>query len=556
MRLGGPHLNNTTSTSSKRKGPRANRKGSIQRERKRRNGGLVAPMMLLLTTAAVAAAQAPAESAPAKAAKQQAKAAQKQAKKAKQSTTAGKRRAAPAHSRPEAAASGTRDNAELERLDMLALEATAKAVKAGRAMTADNPRRPLSDESDVDAPLGQVWFVKDGMPPYAEVAEQLRMLRSRNRPGSKASAEAKMARGLKKARQAADAAGVMGGAPTKSAGWRHLVKDGEASAEWRARLERGENPPVPFRTGGLRGANGAFSLSAVREALLRAHQTRPSESAASAQADEASGEVSVPRVRVSAKDYVEALRPPGEEGAPLPSFLASLAEGALDEGEDFWRCVAHEAGVSQTSMSVKVLVEEAKRRAHFHGLPGGRKKSDAVWLFELCVHADRRVDAIRALAWLGAPHRDRARSFKTALLKGSNHLDGIEMSEDHSEWMDAMTDAPVVDGEWKDRLDMAFTRLHPPAHKPPVTEAGKPDYHPWLGHVGTVTFGELAAGAGHFAAHFNAAGAECAYVVEPRPEVLERATANAGGTPQAFDSVMSVDPVDLPWTHILVGGAE
>jgi hypothetical protein len=499
--------------------------------------------MLLLTTAALAAAQTAAESAPAKRAQ---KAAKQQTKRAKQSATAGTQSAAP----------GMEADAELERLDMLALEATARAVKAGRAMTADNPRRPLSDESDADAPLGQVWFVKDGMPPYAEVAEQLRMLRSRNRPGSKASAEAKMARGLKKARQAADAAGVMGGAPAKSAGWRHLVQDGEASAEWRARLERGDNPPAPFRTGGLRGANGAFSLSAVREALLRAHQTRPSESTASAQADEASGEVSVPRVRVSAEDYVEALRPPGEEGAPLPNFLASLAEGALDEGEDFWRCVAHEAGVSQTSMSVKVLVEEAKQRAHFHGLPGGREKSDAVWLFELCVHADRRADAIRALAWLGAPHRDRARSFKTALLKGSNHLDGIEMAEDHSEWMDTMTDAPVADGEWKDKLDKAFTRLHPPAHKPPVTEAGKPDYHPWLGHVGMVTFGELAAGAGHFAAHFNAAGAECAYVVEPRPEVLERATANAGGTPQAFGSVMSVDPVDLPWTHILVGGAE
>ena len=38
----------------------------------------------------------------------------------------------------------------------------------------------------------------------------------------------------------------------------------------------------------------------------------------------------------SVQEWVEALRPPGQEMAVRPQFLDRLANGDLDEGESFW----------------------------------------------------------------------------------------------------------------------------------------------------------------------------------------------------------------------------
>jgi hypothetical protein len=304
------------------------------------------------------------------------------------------------------------------------------------------------------------------------------------------------------------------------------------------------------------GKREDFSLSAVREALLLAQGTPVPPLTAPQHAVETTGEVFLPRVRVAAGAYVEALRPPGAEGEALPEFLSNLADGALDQGEDFWRCVASSSVDEQSSNTVAVLVAEAKQRASFKPLRDGRPKTDAIWLFELCKVPERRADAIAAMAWLGSSARRTEANLTKALLKSQEHLREVQLVADHAEWMDGAEGPVPLEAGAAEQLEKAFSRLSPPAHVPPVTEAGPPDPHPWLGYLDEVSFGELAAGAGHFAAHFVAAGAKCSYVMEPRPEVQKRAVLNAGGAVEALDSVMAMDPVDLPWTHMLVGGAE
>ena len=103
----------------------------------------------------------------------------------------------------------------------------------------------------------------------------------------------------------------------------------------------------------------------------------------------------------------------------------------------------------------------------------------------------------------------------------------------------------------------ASAHVHPRVFVPPTTPKRQAQRHPWHGEVGEITFGELAAGVGVFAAAFVSAGARCAYVVEPNDEKRQRAIANAGGDGvQGFRSVFDVDPADLPWTHVLVAGPE
>lgn len=443
-----------------------------------------------------------------------------------------------------------------EALDQLAIRAAAAEAKLGAVRSGANPLRPGLTEGEDLGQLGSFWFAQEGRPPHAEVKKQLQLLRARNRPGNAKTARAKMDRGLVRARREAAKLAKNSTTRAPSGAWRHLVGDGEGSAAWRHRLRLGERPPPPFGTHGSVGEREDFSLSAVREALLQAQKTPVPPLTAPQRTVETTGGVSLPRVRVAAESYVEALRPPGAEGEALPEFLCRLADGALDQGEDFWRCVASSSVDEQSSNTVAVLVAEAKQRASFKPLRNGRHKTDAIWLFELCNVPERRADAIAAMAWLGSSARRTEANLTSALLQSQKHLHAVQLVADHAEWMDGAEGPAPLEAGKAEQLEKAFSTLSPPAHVPPVTEAGPPDPHPWLGYLDEVSFGELAAGAGHFAAHFVAAGAKCAYVMEPRREVQRRAVLNAGGAAKALDSVMAMDPVDLPWTHMLVGGAE
>jgi hypothetical protein len=207
---------------------------------------------------------------------------------------------------------------------------------------------------------------------------------------------------------------------------------------------------------------------------------------------------------------------------------------------------------------VVAITRRAQEAALFRPLPMGRCKGVGIHLFEACSVPEWRPMAIQAMAWAGTDAVDSADILTSALVDCGAHLQGAELRTDHTQWLEGAGAPPPSEEEthWLRDMVRAHTQLRPERYTPARTSASRPDAHPWMGYLGTVSFGELAAGAGFFAAHFRAAGAECAYVVEPRPDVLQRAVANAGGTATTFGSVLDVDPAELPWVHVLVGGAE
>ena len=188
----------------------------------------------------------------------------------------------------------------------------------------------------------EAWFQKENRPSNAQVQQQLKRLRSQNRPGTKESAETMMALSIKRARKCGTDCIALGGEGIGN--WTHMVRDGEACADWARRCRTGEIPPSPFLRDGRVGRNLEFRQSAVRE-HLRLHrdsdgrqlQMESSDvSDRESETDDGLGQVEVPeRARAQAATFLEAMRPSGEESTP--DFVRLLQEGAMDEAEDFWR---------------------------------------------------------------------------------------------------------------------------------------------------------------------------------------------------------------------------
>lgn len=95
----------------------------------------------------------------------------------------------------------------------------------------------------------------------------------------------------------------------------------------------------------------------------------------------------------------------------------------------------------------------------------------------------------------------------------------------------------------------------PKAFSPPVTEQGPVNRHPWEGVLTGVTVGEFATGSGRFLATAVAQGMRGEWMAEPDPEARELAMHNCPGVPTVFESIYQVDPVAIPWVHVLLGGA-
>ena len=115
----------------------------------------------------------------------------------------------------------------------------------------------------------EAWFQKENRPSNAQVQQQLKRLRSQNRPGTKESAETMMALSIKRARRCGTDSIALGGGSTGN--WTHMVRDGEACADWARRCRAGRTPPSPFLRDGRVGRNLEFRQSAVRE-HLRLHR--------------------------------------------------------------------------------------------------------------------------------------------------------------------------------------------------------------------------------------------------------------------------------------------
>jgi hypothetical protein len=204
---------------------------------------------------------------------------------------------------------------------------------------------------------------------------------------------------------------------------------------------------------------------------------------------------------------------------------------------------------------VKALVAEATNEANFKPLPSGDDKGSGLYLLEMCVDPLRRQEAILALRQLRPAVASGEQTLVNALVECGSNLEGVTLCEDHSSWMQRAPSA--TESERASMEEAVVASATPVKHfVPATTSAGKPCRHPWDGFLGQVTFGELSAGIGMFAACFEAAGAVCSYLVEPDVEMRGRAARVCRGRVLQYDSLMAVDPADLPWVHVLVAGTE
>ena len=207
------------------------------------------------------------------------------------------------------------------------------------------------------------WFAREGRPSAREVAEKLKLLARRNRPGTQRSATRTMAQSLERARAVAQKwrKKSANARAMKSGKWDSMAGDGVASARWRSRLDRGEAVPAPFSVGGRTGKNDAFELSAVREHLcggkggegrLDLAQTgdaepggehRPGEARANALQTDCYmrsvclGAASLPlgKTRRTIGEFVDDLRPQSAEGEEEPEWMRTLRVD-MPSAEEFW----------------------------------------------------------------------------------------------------------------------------------------------------------------------------------------------------------------------------
>jgi hypothetical protein len=203
------------------------------------------------------------------------------------------------------------------------------------------------------------------------------------------------------------------------------------------------------------------------------------------------------------------------------------------------------------------LVSEAKVRGLFKAVPGrSREKTDDIWLLELCSVPDRRPAALQALLWRAEERARHNGSFDWAFSQcaGITTKGRFRASRQYMPAVGVRQQAEE-EKEWQQRLE--WWVMHPAySYDPPETSRSNPSRHPWDGALDDIEFGEFATGIGVFAACFQAVGAKCAWIMEPNEEARRCATAVIAGEPRVYEMAQSVDPTDLPWVHVVVGGPE
>ena len=198
------------------------------------------------------------------------------------------------------------------------------------------------------------------------------------------------------------------------------------------------------------------------------------------------------------------------------------------------------------------MIAQSKSMGGFASLPRGQRKSDMVWLLQLAAHDDRRVEVVRAIL-----QHKRQREMQQQVVAAAKDCE--EMLPEVEWWDEASRpEDSVADIMYEDRV-LAMRRaqqMRPYQFTPAVTTPGDPDRHPWDGVLGDISFTEVSAGIGMFAACFRAAGAQCTTMIEPNGESMEIARQNCPAKFYRVQGLEEIDPAELPWTHGIVGGPE
>ena len=199
------------------------------------------------------------------------------------------------------------------------------------------------------------------------------------------------------------------------------------------------------------------------------------------------------------------------------------------------------------------LVTEAQQRRLFRDLGDNRAKSDVIWLLELASLPSRRADVVSALRDMAVDRKDRPARTTEAIKRCAQFVPGVDWREHSTK----LQPAAVKPSELKWQKDLVLAqKLRPYQFTPRHTDPVVPDRHPWDGHVGDLTFTEVSAGIGLFAAAFEAAGMRCVHLIEPVRRSLDLAVQNCSVPMAAVSGLADVDPSALLWTHGLVGGPE
>ena len=205
------------------------------------------------------------------------------------------------------------------------------------------------------------------------------------------------------------------------------------------------------------------------------------------------------------------------------------------------------------SQSADELVGIAQGLALFKSGANPGVKPRVVWLLELASVGEWRQAAVQAIHRLGVQRKRAPYRVTEAISKCAAFVPSVE-------WLDvgSLKGAPPVsesEREWQRNIVVA-QKSKPYEFTPMVTEAVIPDRHPWDGYVDPMTFTEVSAGIGMFAAAFEAAGMVCTKLVEPNERALQLAVKNCSVGSEQPSGLADVDPADMLWTHGLVGGPE
>jgi hypothetical protein len=199
---------------------------------------------------------------------------------------------------------------------------------------------------------------------------------------------------------------------------------------------------------------------------------------------------------------------------------------------------------------VEDLVQTAKDKGLFQS-PGAHK-SQVVWLLELSSDELFRPKVVQCLQWMQTQRLEKSGGVIDGISSCAGFVSGVDWRPERN-----AIGLPVQEHEkgWLKDIETA-QKTKPYEFVPAVTGPVKPDRRPWDGYVEQMTFTEVSAGIGFFAAAFEAAGMKCAVLIEPVDRALQLAVRNCSVDEAVPVGLFDVDPSEAEWTHGLVGGPE
>ena len=416
--------------------------------------------------------------------------------------------------------------------------------------------------------------------------EQLRKLARRNKKGTQEEAVQKNVKHVDKARKAARSLPAVDEFDKVK-----IQAVGRGSLEVREAVEKGAFPPEPFATHGAQGWTGGDNPSWWREWCRAGHRQRD---ACGRGADGDRGEVSTmvadggsslsdeaaravratlsglkpshgvlpmeleadgtacegPRREIVPEEYVESLRPKSQAGQSVPRWLQELG-GTVQHGVEFWEKLAERQmkPLSRVDPATMELEKEARRQHRFEDWD--RTKGTAVWLLELAASRTWRPEALDALTRLPDP---RAAVPLGQAVRALIQSDGPVILQGKGANGESVAPSGSEEREWLEQLGRAQANV-PYAYEPVETERGRPMRAPYEGSPSRLTVGEFAVGVGCFLACARAAGMQPIWMADSDRAALRLAKQNCPEVPMVFGDLSEVDPKQLPWCHVLVGGA-